>query len=236
MHVRARARLLGYLGRRRIEGEDPGHHVWRQLLQFDLQRAAGALAAHARVEDRAQSADDRAGHRLGDRALAWGLLEHGDEERGQKLGVARPALDARPGRRRPSPPISSAPRPGGRWRLRTARARSRRSVRSIRPPGRTPRRSARSAADQLVVGRQQALLLVLEVLVEAAPRDAGAGDQVGDRGGDEAALVDRLDRGLVQALALVGRDLLRRQRLRAARQAPPVRGLDDLDLGTIPIP
>ena len=72
--------------------------------------------------------------------------------------------------------------------------------------------------DDRVVGRQQALVLVAEVLVEAAPGDARARDQLGDGRRDVAVLVHAFDHRLVQPLALVRGDLLARERLRTARQ------------------
>ncbi len=176
--------------------------------QFDLQRAAGAFAAHARVQDRAQRADNRSRHRLGNRALAWGLFEDGYEEGAQHLRVARPALDAdRPGRThlhryqaRRVWAVAGGFEQRAHDRVDLQRPLLLGVVGSDDPRGQPP--------DQLVVRRQQALLLVLEVLVEAAPRHARSSDQIGDRGRHEAALVDRLDRGLIQALALVGCYLL----------------------------
>ena len=90
-------------------------------------------------------------------------------------------------------------------------------------------------SDEGVQGGEQALFLVAEVSVEGASRDPRQLEQVLDPGSLVALLGDDGDQGREEPLALVARDLLRRQpppRLQLAlaqRASVPPRRPDHLD-------
>ena len=201
-----------------VVDRDPADEVGHQLQHLRLQGLARAFVAHARVHDLAQRAHDRARHRDRERPLARRLLEAIGEEALHVRGALRPALhaDRAGGAHLHAHQLGQVGTVAdGHEQLTDERLQLRGPAlgglgRLDQPP--------REVLDDLVVGGQQALLLVVEVLVEAAPRDARAGDEVGDRRGQEALLVDGLDHRLEQALALVRRDRLPRQRLRPAWQ------------------
>src|ERR1700683_3164293 len=84
-----------HLLRRWVVAGYPGDQVRQQLGQLRSQRATGALASHARVEDLAQRAHDRLRDRLGDAAGAIALRKDLADEPRKPLAALRPALDAR---------------------------------------------------------------------------------------------------------------------------------------------
>ena len=75
--------------------------------------------------------------------------------------------------------------------------------------------------DQRLDGGQEALLLVLEVLVEGAARDAGELDQVGDLGRLVALLGDCRDHRPEEPLALAAVGLLARLAAAGAHHSRP---------------
>ncbi len=76
------------------------------------------------------------------------------------------------------------------------------------------------AGDDDVVGREEALFLVGELLVEGSPRDARQPDHVRDGRAVVAALGDRLDHPAVEACALMSGDVLAIETVRPVRQSP----------------
>ena len=74
-----------------------------------------------------------------------------------------------------------------------------------------------------VKGRDEALVLALEVLVEGVPRDRRVAGDVGDRGPAIAFFGDRLGESRDQPLALVVHDEVPRQPVPTGRQARELR-------------
>ena len=79
------------------------------------------------------------------------------------------------------------------------------------------------ARGEQVERRQEALLPVLELLVEGAPRDAGEADHLLDAGARIAVGGNSLDHRTVHARALIEHDLLRLEPVRPARK-PLIQG------------
>ena len=211
----ARARPRGRLGehrrRRRVVGRRPAGQVGDERGQL-----RPLAAQHPPVEHPVEAADDRLQRDVRHRTLARRQLERvADEllEAGDRALAALDRLRPRGGNLQQAQPQRS--------RVLAGRG-EQRADRRFHAPGPAVglaegdlQPSYRPPDDQLV-RRQQAVLLVVEQLVEGLARDARPRDHVGHARRAVAVLADRVDHRQRQAQALAGAHLLARHRARGA--------------------
>ncbi len=201
--------------RRRAVGLDPVEHLVAQRQQVGF-----APLVHPREGHVADAADDRTDHQRREldavRMRLKADRQHAlERHRRQRHPLPRARADAERVDEHQARPLRLLcdvveQRPAG-------------SVHPVRPAVlATPRvqHQLASARDDDVVCREEARFLVLELLVEGAPRDAGVGDHVGDRRLRVPARADGLDHAAVHSGPLIASYFVALHSIGSMRQPP----------------